>query len=75
MAGRVASGSWDHTARVWGAETGATLSDLFEGHIDGVTSVVLSPDGKPIASGPRDQTVRIWDVRENSLFKSFHLML
>ena len=33
-----------------------------EGHTWGVNSVVFSSDGKTIASGSDDNTVRIWDV-------------
>src|ERR1700685_4631516 len=40
---RVASGSYDNTIRVWGAETGAVVSGPFEGHSSFVSSVAFSP--------------------------------
>ena len=34
----------------------------FEGHMNHIYSVAYSPDGKQIASGSNDGTVRVWDV-------------
>ena len=33
------------------------------GHTDMVTSVAFSPDGTTLASGSRDNTVRLWDAK------------
>jgi WD40 repeat protein len=63
---RLASGSSDHSVKVWDARTGLELLTL-KGHSERVASVAFSPDGTRLASGSSDLagqgTVKVWDTR------------
>ncbi|KAH6886722.1 WD40-repeat-containing domain protein [Coprinopsis sp. MPI-PUGE-AT-0042] len=71
---RVLSGSSDDTFAVWDAEVAQGPTDasskFFEltpvldipAHQDNVKSVSFSPDGKYLASGSDDETLRVWDA-------------
>ena len=58
----IASGSNDHTVRLWDVETG-TLKNTLR-HPDRVRSVSFSPDGRILASGCQDAIVRLWDGKD-----------
>lgn len=60
----LASGSWDGTIHLWDVKRGEKIGQAMEGHIDGVTSVGFSPDGRKLASGSWDMTVHLWDVKK-----------
>jgi WD40 repeat protein len=57
---RIASGSSDHTIRIWCADKGTPLL-IMEGHTGWVLALAFSPDGKRLVSGSLDTTVRVWD--------------
>jgi WD40 repeat protein len=58
----LASGSDDHTVRLWDPRTGRALQTL-TGHTSWVSAVAISHDGTLLASGSYDRTVRLWDPR------------
>jgi len=58
---RVATGGWDHTARVFDAASGQELYTL-RGHTGPVSSVPFAPDGARLITSSADSTVKIWDI-------------
>ena len=58
---RIATASYDGTARLWDADSGNELA-ILRGHGEFVNTVAFSPDGRQLASGSFDKTVRIWDA-------------
>lgn len=73
----LASGSTDASLRLWRlsptliGETAPSpgqylaLSQVYLGHTGHINQVVFSPEGKLLASGGDDGTVRLWSVPEN----------
>ena len=57
--GRIVSGSWDGSMRVWDVESGDCLQVL-EGHTDEIFSAAFNYEGDTIITGSKDNTCRIW---------------
>jgi len=61
----IATGGQDDVAYLWriSDEEGAAITQVFklEGHSDSVIAVAFSSDGKYVATGSYDSTVRIWN--------------
>lgn len=62
---RLATGSADHTARIWDADTGTPKYTL-TGHSGAVMAVSWSADGLRLATGARDRDVLVWDPEKGT---------
>jgi CHAT domain/WD domain, G-beta repeat len=58
----LATGSEDHTARIWDAASGQQGATLHKSWFNTVHGVDFSPDGRRVATASWDHTARIWDA-------------
>ena len=56
---------------IYDTQTGEELNLITGGHTDRVYSAAYSPDGKIIATGSWDDTLRLWDTRTGKNIKTF----
>lgn len=62
---RLATGSFDHTARIWNARDGR-CELVLTGHTAVVSTVRWSLDGTRLLTASADGTVRLWSVAEDT---------
>ncbi|KAG4432840.1 hypothetical protein IFR05_011679 [Cadophora sp. M221] len=69
--GRLLSGSWDGSLRLWELDTERTLQS-FHGHSDDATNVVFVGDETVLASASSDATIKFWDASSGSLLQELN---
>lgn len=65
----IATASYDGTARIWDAQTGAPRTPLLP-HDGPVTIARFSPDGLRALTAGRDGTVKLWNARTGALLQA-----
>ncbi|CAE6540057.1 unnamed protein product [Rhizoctonia solani] len=63
--GNIASGSSDGTVCIWdlSGPDGKLTQGPIHGHTEAIWSIACSPNGKYVASGSADQTIRFWNPK------------
>lgn len=65
----LASGSADHTVKLWDTASGQLKATL-EGQVDEMSALAFSPDGLLLAGGAFDAGLKIWGVQSGELKRS-----
>lgn len=60
----------DKSVIIWDFEKGEKLWTL-KGHTNQLRSVVISPDGKYVVSGSKDENILSWNLKTGELYKTF----
>ncbi|MEM6888912.1 MAG: c-type cytochrome [Pseudomonadota bacterium] len=67
---RVASASWDRTAKIWDPG-GGTEPLVLEGHRNTVNDVAFSPDGARLYTAATDGVIIVWDATTGDQIRRF----
>jgi WD40 repeat protein len=67
---QILTGSMDHSIKLWDADSRKLVrefkkfkeKDFEKGHRDAVFCLALNPDGKTLASGSSDHTLKLWNL-------------
>lgn len=76
---QVVTGSFDRTLKLWDATSGNMVrefkafkeKEFDKGHHDGVFCAAFSPDGKTLATGGSDRSVKLWNVADGAVIREF----
>ncbi|MCG5057105.1 MAG: serine/threonine protein kinase [Limnoraphis sp. WC205] len=66
----LASGSVDHSIRLWNLKTGQLLH-RFLAHCDTVNTIAISPNGRKLVSGSQDRTILAWNLKTHTMADRF----
>src|SRR5262249_8393351 len=74
---QVVSGSVDQTLKLWDVASGKLVREVTaskekefpKGQQEVVLSMACSPDGKQIAAGGMDKTIKVWNVADGSVVR------
>jgi len=62
------AGGKDNKVSMWDlGKISPVITKTFEGHKDQIKSIDVGPDGKLLATGSTDKTIRIWDLQSTNL--------
>ncbi|MBD2043547.1 serine/threonine protein kinase [Microcoleus sp. FACHB-672] len=53
------------TLRLWEENTGKLRHAFFDAHSNAIGALAMTPDGKLLASGSTDKTIRLWNLEKN----------
>jgi WD40 repeat protein len=76
---QVISASYDKTLKLWDATAGTLVREFKgydekafpKGHRDQVFTVVFTKDGKTIATGSSDRSIKLWNVADGTVLREF----
>lgn len=67
----LATASFDNTVRLWDPVNGKCRATL-AGHQAAVYAIAFSPDGRYLASGSLDDSLRVWSIRDRLPIRTYH---